>query len=266
MPETLDVTTLDVTRVGDALYAAWRERKTLEPLKARFPTLDIAAAYAIQRHFMGRRLALGERIVGRKIGVTSLAVQRFLDVHQPDFGVLTDAMIQNDGAVIPASTTLIQPKCEGEVAFLLARDLRGPGVTPADVLDAIEAAIPCFEIVDSRIRDWKIRIEDTVADNASCGLVVLSRARLEPRGIDWAHTPLTVSKNGAPLSTGTGEFAMGSPLLCVAWLANTLGELGVPLLAGELILSGSLVPLEPIAPGDRFSLEFAGATCHVSFD
>ncbi|MSP72863.1 MAG: 2-oxopent-4-enoate hydratase [Myxococcales bacterium] len=257
---------IDVKAHGDALFEALRTRTPISPLKARFPSLDIETAYAIQRRFIDRRLGLGERIIGKKIGVTSLAVQRFLDVHQPDFGVLTDAMHLEDGAVIPASRTLIAPKCEGEVAFRLAADLRGPGITADDVLGAIDYAVPCFEIVDSRIRDWKIRIEDTIADNASCGVFVTSKTRLSAHDIDWVHTPLTVSKNGAPLSSGTGEFALGSPLICVAWLANTLGALGVPLLKGELILSGSLVALEPALPGDSFQLSFAGAECRVSFD
>src|SRR6201999_2868020 len=121
-------------------------------------------------------------------------------------------------------------------------DLLGPGVTPADVIAATECVMPCFEIVDSRIRDWKIRVQDTVADNASSGLFVLGREARSPAGFDFFSCGMVVEKNGEILSTGAGAAALGSPLACVAWLANTLGGFGVPLLAGEVILSGSLVP------------------------
>jgi 2-oxopent-4-enoate/cis-2-oxohex-4-enoate hydratase len=202
-----------------------------------------------------RRLQDGERIVGKKIGVTSQAVQRMLDVHQPDFGYLTDRMRYEDGAEVPIQSELIQPRAEGELAFLLRRDLCGPGVSITDVIDATECVIPCFEIVDSRIRDWKIRIQDTVADNASSGVFVIGLGAADPHRVDFQSCRMTVYKNGQVISTGTGGEALGSPAYCVAWLANTLGSFGVPLRAGEVVLSGSLVPLEPVRPGDQMNLQ-----------
>lgn len=246
-----------IEQYGDSLYQALRERRTVAPLTAREPSITIEDAYFISRRLLERRLGDGERLIGKKIGVTSLAVQSMLDVHQPDFGYLTDRMLCRDGEA-PISRELIQPRAEGEIAFVLKRELRGPGVTPADVLSATECVYPCFEIVDSRIQDWKIRIQDTVADNASSGLFVLGAEAVDPRGIDFVGCEMVVEKNGRVISTGTGAAALGSPVFCVAWLANTLGGFGIPLKAGEVILSGSLVPLEPVAPGDRMQLRIGG--------
>ena len=153
---------------------------------------------------------------------------------------------------------LEQPRAEAEIALLLKRGLQGPGVTADDVLSATEFIAPCFEIVDSRISGWDIRIVDTVADNASCGVFVLGRERSDPRRHDLAALEVRVWKNDQPLSRGFGSAVQGSPLASVAWLANTLGGYGVSLDAGEIILSGSLVPLEPARPGDRFHAELAG--------
>jgi 2-oxopent-4-enoate/cis-2-oxohex-4-enoate hydratase len=248
----------DTDRLGDELYAALRGRHTVAPLTGRVPGVTIDDAYGVSRRMLARRLADGERVVGKKIGVTSEAVQKMLDVHQPDFGFLTDAMLFESGAVVPIARTLIQPRAEGEIAFVLARDLAGPGVTEADVLAATRAVRPCFEIVDSRIRDWKIRIEDTVADNASSGVFVLGPDEIDPRAVDLVACRIRVEKNGAPLSEGVGAAALGSPVYCVAWLANTLSRFGIALEAGEVILSGSLVPLEPVKAGDRMDLVLEG--------
>ncbi|OAN66671.1 fumarylacetoacetate hydrolase family protein [Sphingomonas sp. TDK1] len=239
------------------LYAALRDRRTVAPLIARYPTLTIDDAYAISLGVLARRLADGERVVGKKIGVTSKAVQDMLGVHQPDFGFLTDRMLVGEEIDI-AGHGLIQPRAEAEIAFLLRADLNGPGVTPEQVLDATESIAPCFEIVDSRIDDWKIGIVDTVADNASCGVFVLGDARVAPRDLDLAALRVTVTKNGLPLSEGLGSAVQGSPLQAVAWLANTLGAYGVTLNAGDIILSGSLVPLEPARAGDLFTMELHG--------
>ena len=247
----------DTDRLGDELYAALRGRHTVAPLTGRVPGVTIDDAYGISRRVLARRLADGERIVGKKIGVTSEAVQRMFDVHQPDFGFLTDAMLFESGATVPIAT-LIQPRAEGEIAFVLARDLAGPGVTEDDVLAATRCVRPCFEIVDSRIRDWKIRIEDTVADNASSGVVVLGAGEVDPRAVELASCRIRVEKNGAPISEGVGAAALGSPACCVAWLANTLSRFGIAREAGEVILSGSLVPLEPVRAGDRLSLVLEG--------
>jgi 2-oxopent-4-enoate/cis-2-oxohex-4-enoate hydratase len=245
-------------RYGDELYAALRERKTVVPLTTREPSITIEDGYHISQRLLARRMADGERVIGKKIGVTSKAVQRMLDVHQPDFGWLTDKMRFEDGGEMPIGAQLIQPRAEGEIAFLLARDLVGPGITVSDVLAATECVMPCFEVVDSRIAEWKIRIQDTVADNASSGLFVVGKDAVSPRKVDLTLCGMVVEKNGEIISTGAGAAALGSPLVCVAWLANTLGAFGIPLKAGEIILSGSLVPLEPVKPGDRMSLRVGG--------
>ena len=254
---------------GQELYAALRERRTLAPLIEQDPALTIDDAYAISLDFLSRRLRDGEKVVGKKIGVTSKAVQDMLGVHQPDFGFLTDWM-RVEGDIDIDGRALIAPRAEAEIAFILKRSLNGPGVTAADVLAATESIAPCFEIVDSRITDWKIGIVDTVSDNASCGVFVIGAERLDPAALDLPNLHVAVSKNGAPLSEGFGHAVQGDPAQAVAWLANTLGAYGVTLDAGDVILSGSLVPLAPAAKGDRFEMTLSNAggplgTCVASF-
>jgi 2-oxopent-4-enoate/cis-2-oxohex-4-enoate hydratase len=251
--------------LGDELYAALRDRQAVEPLSARHPEVSIADAYAIQQRMLARRLAAGERVVGKKIGVTSQAVMDMLGVFQPDFGWLTDGMVYNEGQAIPADT-LIQPKAEGEIAFVLKKTLRGPGVTAADVLAATEGVMACFEIVDSRIRDWKIKIQDTVADNASCGVFVLGDRLVDPRDVDLATCGMVLEKNGEIVATGAGAAALGHPANAVAWLANTLGPLGIALEAGEVVLSGSLAAMVPVKAGDSLRVTIGGiGGCSVRF-
>lgn len=247
-----------VARYGAELYAALRGRHTVAPLMARDAALTIDDAYAISRDILARREADGERVVGKKIGVTSKAVQDMLGVHQPDFGFLTDRMWIDGETIDIAAHGLIQPRAEAEIAFVLGADLTGPGVTAADVLAATAHIAPCFEIVDSRIADWKIGIVDTVADNASCGVFVLGAARADPRDHDLPALKVTVRKNGQPLSEGLGSAVQGDPAQAVAWLANTLGRHGVTLATGDVILSGSLVPLEPAVAGDVFEMTLHG--------
>ena len=246
----------EIDSLGDALFSALRSREQIAPFGEQ-RGLSIADAYAISRRLLERRLDDGERLVGKKIGVTSEVVQSMLDVRQPDFGYLTDAMQYENGAVLPVSSHCIQPRAEGELAFQLKSDLRGPGVDESGVLAATERVFPCFEIVDSRIEDWQIRIQDTVADNASSGLFVLGAA-VSPVKVDFRGARMEVFKNSAPLSQGVGAAALGSPLTCVAWLANTMGNYGVPLEAGDIILSGSWVPLEPVQAGDSMHLTIEG--------
>ena len=238
---------------GRELYEALRARRTVAPLIERDASLTINDAYAISLDFLGRRLDDGERVVGKKIGVTSKAVQDMLGVHQPDFGFLTNAMFV-EGVIDIDAEQLIAPRAEAEIAFILKHSLAGPGVTAADVLAATESLAPCFEIVDSRITDWKIGIVDTVADNASCGVYVLGDQRLDPRGLDLPNLHVAVLQNGVPLSQGYGHAVQGDPAQAVAWLANTLGAHGVTLDAGDVILSGSLVPLAPAVKGDVFEM------------
>ena len=252
-------------RYGAELYRALRERRTVAPLGERDPSLTIDDAYAISLDVIRRRTADGERVIGKKIGVTSKPVQDMLGVHQPDFGFLTDRMWV-DGDIDVAANRLIQPRAEAEIAFILRAALTGPGVTAADVIGATESIAPCFEIVDSRIDDWRIGIVDTVADNASCGVFVIGAARADPRAHDLAALKVKVSKNGAPLSEGLGSAVQGHPAEAVAWLANTLGRHGVTLEVGDVILSGSLVPLAPAVAGDRFEMVLQGVgACAATF-
>ncbi len=248
-----------VAQYGDELYEALRACSTVTPLTERESEITIEDAYKISlRMLQQRENRDGEKVVGKKIGVTSDAVQQMLGVFQPDFGFLTDAMEYPDGARIPLGQNLIQPKAEGEIAFLLKAKLMGPGVTEQDVLDATEVIMPCFEIVDSRVQDWKIKIQDTVADNASCGAYVLGQSKADPREFDLPSLKLQLFKNGELEAEGLGSAVQGNPLTAVAWLANTLGEFGIPFNAGEVILSGSLTPFINIAPGDNLRIEVEG--------
>lgn len=244
-------------RYGAELFAAQQDQRTLPPLSSRDESLTIDDAYEISLAFLKHRRAKGERVVGKKIGVTSKPVQDMLGVRQPDFGFLTDWMHVTENISI-SDRKLIQPRAEAEIAFILADDLRGPGVTPAQVIAATAAIAPCFEIVDSRIDDWKIGIVDTIADNASCGVFVLGDARADPKDHVLPDLKVTVFKNGMQISEGLGSAVQGDPAQAVAWLANTLGAYGVTLDAGDIILSGSLVPLETATAGDIFTMELHG--------
>ena len=256
---------MDKTRIehcGDELYQALITRTPVAPLTEREPAITVEDAYGIQLRMIQRRLDAGETVVGKKIGLTSKVVQDMLKVDQPDFGQMLSGMVVNEGEPILMSA-MIAPKAEAEVAFILKHDLQGPGVTAADVMRATECVLPCFEIVDSRIRDWKIRIQDTVADNASCGVMVLGGTRRSPRELDLVLAGMVLEKNGEVISTSTGAAVMGSPFNTVAWLANKLGSLGLALKAGEVILSGSQSPLVPVKAGDSLSC-YVGGLGHAS--
>ena len=245
----------------DALVAG----NAISPLTDSYPDMSIDDAYQISLAFLNiRKDENGEKIIGKKIGVTSKPVQDMLGVFQPDFGFLTDAMHAKAGKV--HVDCHIAPMAEAEIAFKLKKGLKGPGVTAQDVLDATEYVQPCFEIVDSRIKDWKIKIQDTVADNASCGVFVLGEQKADPHRLDMAALEVIVEKNGEEISRGVGSSVQGAPENAVAWLANTLGEYGIPFEEGEMILSGSLVPLHPAVRGDKMTMSIAGfGSCDVEF-
>lgn len=257
-----------IRELGSELFGAWCAGATVPPLSSLHPGMTLEDAYAISLHMLGCRQARGERVIGKKIGVTSQAVQDMLGVFQPDFGFLTDTMQYSDGACVSLrSANLIQPRAEGEIAFMLKADLQGPGVTREDVLAATAWVAPCFEIVDSRIDAWKIGIQDTVADNASCGIFVVSAQHADPDSLDLAAASMQMWKNGAEAGAGVGAAVQGHPAQAVAWLANTLGAFGIPFRAGELILSGSLAPLVPVAAGDVFSMRIDGlGECSIRFE
>lgn len=253
------------TILGKALFDALCSGQAISPLTDSYPGMSVGDAYEISLAFLKIRQAQnGERVIGKKIGVTSKPVQDMLGVFQPDFGFLTDAMLVTDGKV--QMKNHIAPRAEAEIAFKLNKGLKGPGVTAQDVLDATEYVQPCFEIVDSRVQDWKIKIADTVADNASCGVFALGNAKVDPKGLDLSKLEAVVTKNGIEISRGFGSAVQGAPENAVAWLANTLGEYDIPFNAGEIILSGSLVPLEPVFAGDTMTMIITGfGSCGVEF-
>jgi 2-oxopent-4-enoate/cis-2-oxohex-4-enoate hydratase len=254
-----------IEQYGEELYQAFITRRAIAPLLSREPEISIEDAYRIQERFVARRLAAGETLIGKKIGATSKPVQDFLGVYQPDFGMLTSAMLFAEGDTIDLSQ-MIQPKAEAELAFVLKHDLKGPGITAMDVIRATDYVLPCFEIVDSRIENWQIKIQDTVADNASCGVFVLGKTKGDPRKLDITLAGMVLEKNGELFSTGVGAAVQGSPANAVAWLANTLGELGIPFKAGEVILSGSQSALVPVVDGDELVCTVGGlGSCRVKF-
>lgn len=254
-----------ILQLGDELYEALAAGKTVSPLTSRGFDITIEDAYHIQQQMISRRLEKGEKVIGKKIGVTSKAVMNMLGVHQPDFGYLLDGMVYNEGESIDMST-LIQPKAEGEIAFLLKKDLQGPGVTAADVLAATEGVMACFEIVDSRITDWKIKIQDTVADNASCGVFVLGDQLVDISKVDLALCGMVLEKNGEIVVTGAGAATMGHPVNAMVWLANTLGQLGIALKAGDIVLSGAMGAMVPVGRGDNLRVSIGGiGGCSVRF-
>ncbi len=246
-------------QLGSALYRALRTRKAVPPITKTHPEITIEDAYKVSRHMLSQRLKKdNEYIVGKKIGVTSDVVQRMLGVSQPDFGFLTNSMTYEEGIDIPISQTMIAPRVEAEIAFRLSQTLAISDITAADVLEATECIFPCFEIVDSRIKDWQVRIEDSIADNASCGAYVLGANKIDHTNLDLSALHMALTKNGRPLSAGYSSSVLGNPLNAIAWLANTLRKFDIALEAGEIILSGSLVPLEPVIAGDEMVLMLTG--------
>jgi 2-keto-4-pentenoate hydratase len=229
-------------QLADELWEADRTAKPIAPLTDRHSDLAIEDAYAIQTINIDRRIAAGQRVIGRKVGLTSRPMQELLGVDEPDFGVLTDEMIVEDGDLIPLSR-LVQPRVEAELAFVMAR--------------AIAGALPAVEVVDSRVADWKIKLVDTVADNASSGLLVVGGRMRPVTELDLRLLGVVVSRAGEVIDTGAGAAALGNPARCVAWLANKLGSFGAGLKAGDIVLPGAVHKMVPVQPGDVFRAEFA---------
>ena len=251
---------LSEPRRGELARMLWQAehfRTPCDPLTEMESTLTTEDAYAIQAINLQRHMKTsGARLVGHKVGLTSDAIQSWLGVDQPDFGGLLNTMEVPTGGELRLSS-LVQPRAEGEIAFVLAQDLIGAGVTVADVLAATDFLLPAIEVIDSRVRDWKITFADTVADNASSGRYILGTQPISPDQVDLRLTGMGLRKNGRVVSTGAGAACLGHPVHAVAWLANTLAELGTPLLAGQVILSGALGPAVPLAQGDHLELNVA---------
>lgn len=258
--------TPDLAELAHELIAATATTTPVDPLTSRYPDLTVEDAYRIQLAIVAERLAAGRTIIGKKIGLSGKAMQELLGVDEPDYGHLFDDMIVPAGEAV-ATDRLLQPRCEAEIAFVLGDDLTGPGITVTDVLTATEGVMPALEIVDSRVRDWQIKLEDTVADNGSSALIVLGGAITPVIELDLRLVGMLFSQNGRAVATGTGAEALGHPAASVAWLANKLAEFDVSLGAGEIILSGSLAGAPFAAPGDVFVAEFDHlGTVSVAFE
>jgi 2-keto-4-pentenoate hydratase len=268
MPSSsLDDTKLpEAAKAADSLWEAEQAGTPCSPVRDLLPVGDAGVAYAVQRINIERKLAQGRRLVGRKIGLTSPAVQRQLGVDQPDFGALLSDMALPHGGTVPLGR-LIQPKIEAEVALVLNADLPHGETTVADVIRAVGFAVPALEIVDSRIAGWDITLVDTIADNASSGLFVLGGRPVPLTAVDLRSVVMTLSRDGEVVSHGTGADCLENPLNAAGWLASTLAAMGDPLCAGDIILTGALGPMAAAPPGGRFEATISGlGSVRVGFE
>ena len=245
----------DIEYFADLLYKAERDRIAVSPLIAQEPALTVDDAYAIQLANVRRVTEMGYSVSGKKIGLTSEGIQKQLGVSEPDYGHLFSAMLCKDGIV--ETSGLIQPKIEAELAFVLASDLTGGSVTADDVRASTEYVVGAFEIVDSRVADWKISLVDTVADNASSGRYILGDVRLRIGEADLPSESMRFYKNGELAAEGSGAAVLGDPCNAVAWLANRLWGYGIALKKGEVILSGAFSAAPAAVRGDVFRVEFS---------
>jgi len=243
-------------QVADRLHIAERDRAPIAPLGTTHPDLSVADAYMIQQLNLERRLADGARLIGRKVGLTSAPMQQMLGVDEPDYGVLLDDMLIEEGDDIDLGR-LIEPRVEAEIAFLMGDDLAGPGASAVAAAHAVAGAMPALEIIDSRIAGWKITLTDTVADNASSALLVLGGRVTPVRALDLRLLGTTISRNGVHVDSGAGAAVLGNPLRCVAWLANKLSAFGASLRAGDIVLAGALHRAIPVRDDDVIRAEFA---------
>lgn len=239
---------------ADMLYDAERGQKGIPPLTQQNAALNIDDAYGIQLENVKRVVAMGHVVSGKKIGLTSEGIQKQMGVNEPDYGHLFAAMDCKDGRV--HTDQLLLPKIEGEVAFVLKADLAGGQVTAQDVRDATDYVVAAFEIVDSRIVDWKIKLVDTVADNASSGRYVLGSKKVKLEDVDLPSVPMKLYKDGQLVGEGTGAAVLGDPCEAVAWLANRLWGYGVTLQKGEVILSGAFSAAPPAQKGEEYEADF----------
>lgn len=250
---------LDKSRqeAAQLLLNAYSTGTPIAPLSQTFPEITLEDAYAIQLEQIEAWKQDGKSVIGHKVGLTSLAVQKQLGVDQPDFGHLMDDMFYLSGQPIPTGAFL-QPRVEPEIAFVLKKSLTGPHVTIAEAIQAVDYVVASLEIVDSRIADWKISLTDTVADNASSGGVILGTKPMKLDQVDLRTLGAVLYKNGRIQHTGAGASVLGSPVTALVWLANTLGRLGTTLEAGEVVIPGAITPMIPAAPGDTVTAVFAG--------
>jgi 2-keto-4-pentenoate hydratase len=249
------ISTDDRTRMADALDEAERTRTPIDPLTATHPDLDVVDAYQIQLANVARRTSAGGTVRGHKVGLSARAMQQMFGVDEPDYGHLLDDMFVAESTAIPVAE-LLQPRVEVEVAFVLGAPLRGPGCTVADVLEATAFVAPAIEVIDSRIRDWKITLPDTVADNASSGRVVLGGRRTPLDDLDLRTVGTVLRRNGEIVETGAAGAVLGNPATAVAWLANKVHSFGVTLEAGHVVMPGSCTRAVDVDAGDVVRADF----------
>ena len=257
---------MDLNVIAEELFKAQNAAKAISPVVEKKPDLTLEDAYSIQMINIQRRLSEGRRVIGKKIGLTSIAMQRLLKVSEPDYGNLLDDMLYYSGETLE-SKKFIRPKVEAELAFVLNKDLKGPFISLVDAYNAISFAIPSLEIVDSRVADWKITLLDTIADNASSGAVVLGKNIFDIKDFDLLNIGMYLIKNNNLYNSGTGIEVMGNPVAAVAWLANKLNEFGMDLKAGDIVLSGAITAAADAVAGDSFTAHFDGmGTVSVQFN
>lgn len=244
-------------KAAQRLLDAYESGKAIAPLTSTYKDMSVADAYAVQLLQVHALTAAGKVVRGHKVGLTSAAMQKQLGVTEPDYGHLFADFFHLEHHPIPL-TGYLQPRVEPEVAFVLKEPLSGPGVTVADAIRAVDYVVPALEIVDSRIKDWKITLEDTIADNASSGGVVLGSTPTALADVDLRLTGCVFTSNSRVVGTGAGGAVLGSPITSLVWLANTVGALGTTLEAGHVILPGSVTSMVPVAPGDVLTATFAG--------
>lgn len=255
-----------IDQIADTLLDAERSKQAVPPLTQQYTELNVTDAYNVQLEVLKRKLSEGRTVIGKKVGLTSVAMQKMLGVDEPDYGHLLDDMKVENGAKVKVSN-LLSPKIEAEIGFVLGEDLKGPNVTFLDVLMATKYVVPTLEIIDSRIADWKIGLVDTVADNGSSAMVVVGDETAEIDGIDLRSVGMILSKNGEMVATGSGAAALGHPAHAIAWLANKLHEFGITLKAGELILPGALSAAIAVEKGDTVTAQFGSVgSVSVTFE
>ena len=248
------------------LAQAERSREPIRPLAAAHPQIDVVDAYEIQLINIRQRVAEGARVVGHKVGLSSLAMQQMMGVDEPDYGHLLDEMQVFEDRPVKAAKYLY-PRVEVEVGFILADDLPGAGCTEDDVLKATAALVPAIELIDTRITDWKIALCDTIADNASSAGFVLGAARVPPTDVEITGIEAVLTRNGEVAARGRSDAVLGNPAVAVAWLARKVESFGVRLRAGDIVLPGSCTRAIDARPGDHFVADFAGlGSVRLSFE
>ncbi|AWB90362.1 2-keto-4-pentenoate hydratase [Salinibacterium hongtaonis] len=261
----MSLTTTATEALGTALLTAHETQQPIAPLTTTAPDMTVEDAYGVQMHQVAAWKNAGRRVIGYKVGLTSLAMQKQLGVDQPDFGHLFDDMLLDASAPVSLAG-FIAPRIEPEISFVLSKDVTGPGLTIEELADAVDHAVISLEIIDSRIADWKITLADTIADNASSGAVLVGEGTAQLDGVDLAALPVSMRRNGETVGEGVGAAVLGHPLEGALWLANTLGSLGQTLPAGSLIMAGSITAAVAIAPGDTISASFGElGTLDVTF-